>query len=90
MESKGISIYQFIFFGFLLNTCTIQAAYPNFVNDPSQRKLCRVKKSESVCEADNKCTWHDGQWMCNEAGYQPDIQHCNEIIPAICSGHSFV
>ena len=78
---KGFSIYQLI--TILLNFCVVQAQYITFVNDPVQRKLCQVKTSESVCVQDSKCAWNPDQWLCNEFGYQPDIQHCNA---AACPG----
>jgi len=89
MESKGVSvsvsIYQFIFFALLTNVCT---AYFKFVEDPTQRKLCQVKQSESVCKQDEKCAWDNMQWLCNEKGYQPDFQHCNEAACPVDGGFS--
>ena len=82
-SSKGCSIFQLILFALLLNFWAVQAAYVKFANDPAQRKLCQVKKSENVCKQDDKCAWNDIQWLCNEFGYQPDLQHCNE---AACPG----
>ena len=73
-----------ILFTFLLNVCVVQAAYHKFVNDPAQRKLCRAK-NKFTCGQDEKCGWNDVQWMCNEAGYQPDVQHCSEqVCPGQC------
>ena len=75
--SKGFSIYQFIFFVLMLNAWAVHAAYHTFVDDPEQRNLCREKTSESACSQDEKCGWNDIEWLCNEALYQPDFQHCD-------------
>ena len=50
-----------------------------FVNDPAQRELCREKDTKTACTADTKCGWAHFQLLCNEAGYQPDLQHCDQV-----------
>ena len=52
--------------------------YHKFVNDHAQRKFCRVHK-RSACLSDKKCDWNDAMWLCNEAGYQPNVQTCDEV-----------
>ena len=72
-------MYQFIFFALVLNVCDVKAqGYAKFENDPDQRKLCRVNTREAACVANSKCAWHPTLWECNDKGYQPDIQHCQE------------
>ena len=75
---KVFPIYQLIFLLFL-HFYDVQAGFVEFVNDPAQRKLCRVNKIETTCKQDDKCAWNDMQWVCNEFGYQPDLQHCDEM-----------
>ena len=69
--------YQFIFFVLALHVCAVKSL-ATFVNDPEQRKLCRVKTKQSDCAQDEKCAWQDWQGLCNEKGHQPDIQQCPE------------
>jgi len=78
MKSTQFSkVFSIIFFALLANICAVQAAgYHKFVNNPVQRKLCRVKKWRSTCEEDKKCAWNDIQRLCNEFGHQPNIQDC--------------
>ena len=86
---KVFPIYQFIVFAILLNFYAAQADFVKFVNDPAQRKLCRVNKIETTCKQDDKCAWDDMQWLCNEFGYQPDLQLCEEI-EITCPGQDCV
>ena len=79
--TKGI--YQSIFVVFLVNLCAVQAAYHKFVDDPAQRKLCRAH-TYSACVSDKKCGYNFDMRVCNEAGYQPDVQTCEEV--AVCGG----
>lgn len=83
MKSKTIYSFHFllgIFLTQMLNMFSVQAQYHVFVDDPVQRKLCRVKTSELLCDQDKKCAWNDFQLSCNEFGYQPT--NCEEV----CSG----
>ena len=79
MQSNGFSkrFYRVILFASLLNVCAVQAVV-KFVDDPQQRKLCQANK-KNACSQDKKCAWQDVLRVCNEYGYQLDVQHCNAI-----------
>ena len=79
-SAKGFALaktYQLIFFALALHVWAVESQL-KFVNDPTQRKLCRVRTSESECKQDEKCGWNDWQGLCNEAGHQPMVQSCQE------------
>ena len=71
--------YQFMFLAFLINVWVVQSVNFTFVIDSAQRKLCRVH-SKSACLSDTKCGWIDFMRLCNEVGYQPDVQTCGEFL----------
>jgi len=62
-------------------TCTALTWVPGpfvFPNDPDERVVCRLRKSEEECVTeDNRCSWNRMLSLCNERGYQPLIQSCS-------------